>query len=245
MRKFSNRFFPLFFFLFIIVGTLTLITKPVKAANPVMAFKHVNFQDNTITTSIFLNTSGNKVNGVTADFTYPSDILKVTDLNVDNSLFSQFIEKDFSKQGKVYISCYALDPVQGEGTIATITFEVLTDGTANLNFTRDVAVLDANTSSNILGPTEVAEYKVKNNVLEALPQTGTKEVISYGGLVAFILLVIIVIFAIAGFTIWGGVYFSLGKWEIKGEYRIGKPEKNLEKKQEKAVKKVVQRSKKK
>ncbi|MBU0975180.1 MAG: cohesin domain-containing protein [Patescibacteria group bacterium] len=185
-----------------------------------LEFKHKNFQDEVIVTDIYLNTGGEKVNTVTADFKYPSKVLEVTAINTDSSLFPYFVEKDFSKPGAVYISCFSLEGVNAEGVIATVTFKSLSSGKAELTFTEDAVVLDVDTSSNILTSTEPALYTISDD-LNILPQTGSTDQSVMLGLFVLILLVMIVLFALAGFTIWGGIYFSMGKLKLEGKYEVG------------------------
>lgn len=189
-----------------------------------LEFKHVSYDDGIVTTNLYLDTNGNTVYGVTADFTYSSNIIQIKEIDTENMLFDNYIETDSSNNGFVYISCFSINGVNDKGNIATIKFESTQSGEAVLEFTDDVLVLDTN-SENILSEAIDGTYTITED-LEALPQTGTEENILLA-LVAFILLIMIVIFAISGFTMWGGIYFSLGKWKVdtKGEFSIGKKDK--------------------
>jgi len=200
---------------------LSLFPYKVNAESATLEFRHGNFEEGTITTHVYLNTSGTLVNGVTADFTYPSDLLEVTELNTNDMLFTDYVEKDYSQSGVIYISCYSIEGINGEGNIATVKFKTLKPGEAVLKFTDDVLVLDAENSENILSEAETGTYTI-NESLSTLPQTGTEsEVLT--GLIALIAIVMIAIFTIAGFTMWGGIYFSLGKWELssEGSFEVG------------------------
>jgi len=190
-------------------------------AQATLEFKHVSFDEDNIVTNIYINTSGYDVNGVTADFTYSSDILEVTDINITDSIFDNFIENDYSQDGIVYLSCYTLDGYTGEGIIAQITFKAIGSGSATLTFTSDAVVLESVTSTDILEDPESQIYTVSEDLI-TLPETGTEsEVLAISGIVLFIALVMIIIFALAGFTMWGGIYFSLGKWEVSSEASLG------------------------
>lgn len=204
-----------------ILPILSIFSHKVTAGNATLEFKHDTFEEGIITTHIYLNTSGASVNGVTADFTYPSDLLEVTELSTDNMLFIDYIENDYSQTGIVYISCYSIEGINGEGNIATVKFKTLQSGEAVLKFTDDILVLEAENSENILSEAKTGTYTINEN-LSTLPQTGsTPEVLT--GLIALIAIVMILIFTIAGFTMWGGIYFSLGKWELntEGSFEVG------------------------
>jgi len=234
-------------FLFILF-TLLLIPniKLAKASEnkATIEFKHVSFENDKIKTSVYLNTSSINVNGVTADFTYSSEILQITDLEIDDSVFDNFVESDYSQVGSLYLSCYSLDGYTGEGAIAEIIFEPISSGTATLAFTDDAVVLESNTSQDVLETPESKVYTVSEDLI-ALPETGTEtEIITISGIVLFIALLMIAIFAIAGFTMWGGIYFSLGKWEISSEASIGGSKKGKALSKIKRKKKSVSKKKK-
>ncbi|MBN2016385.1 hypothetical protein JW766_06180 [Candidatus Dojkabacteria bacterium] len=187
------------------------------ASEAKLEFKRVETNNSTLAVDIYLDTGSININAVTADFTYPAEVLKVKNIDIENSLFSQFIEKDYSQSGTVYISCVSFNGISRTGVVARVTFEILGPGTAQLEFTQDVAVLDTDRSVNVLGSAEPVLFNVSED-LAVLPQTGTEEQIALAtGLIALLTLVMIALFAIFGFTIWGGVYFSLGKWQVKTE----------------------------
>ncbi len=212
--------------IFISVTAFLISPSNIKASEnqATLEFKHASYEDGIVTTNLYLDTGGNTIYGITADFTYSSDLLQVTEIATENMLFENFIESDFSSPSIVYISCFSINGINDEGNIATIKFESIDSGEAVLEFTDDVLVLDTN-SENVLSEAIDGTYTITED-LEALPQTGTEENILIA-LVAFILLIMIVIFAISGFTMWGGIYFSLGKWKVdtKGEFSIGKKDK--------------------
>ena len=196
----------------------------------ILEFKHIDFENDTIITSININTNEYEVNGVTADFTYSSDILEVVEIDTSNSLFESFAENDYSQTGLVYLSCFSTNGVKGEGEIARIKFRVVSSGKATLQFTSDTVVLESDNSTNVLSIPETQIYTVNEN-LDVLPQTGAdSNLIAITIIVFLIAIVMLVIFTLFGFTIWGSIYLSLGKWQIRTEAQIGisdKKKKNI------------------
>lgn len=189
------------------------------ADNATLEFKHVDFGDETVTTKLYLYTGGNTVSSVTADFTYPTDLLEVTGLDAADSVCTEIDRWDSSTPGMVFISC-SLDGYT-DGGIAVVTFKVKEKGKATLQFTADAAVVAAATAENIMGEVEDAVYTISED-LTVLPETGTYSAaqVMYA-LIFLVALTMLVIFAITGFTIWGGIYLSLGKWKVEGKYEVG------------------------
>lgn len=201
----------------------------VQASEATLEFKHVSFDEENITTNIYINTYGSNINGVTADFSYSSDILEVTEVSTEDSVFDNFVENDYSQSGIVYLSCYSIEGYTGEGLLAEVSFKAIGSGSATLTFTDDVVVLESDTSNDILATPESQIYTVSEDLI-TLPETGTEsEVLAISGIVFFIAIVMIVIFALAGFTMWGGIYFSLGKWEVSSEASVGVGDKKKKK----------------
>lgn len=184
-----------------------------------LSFRHEDFSDGEIVTTIFLDTGEKEINAITADFTYPSNLLEVVEIKTSKSIFENFIELDHSLDGIVFISGYSTEGISDEGTVATVVFKTLSPGVAQLKFTEETAVLSSSNSSNILDKKEETQYTI-TDTLSALPATGSETRVA-AGILAIILLVMIVIFALLGFTIWGGIYFSLGKWKVEGKYEVG------------------------
>lgn len=214
-----------------------------------LEFRHKDLLSDVILTSVYLNTGGELVNGVTADFSYPSTLLRVEKIDISNSIFDNFIEQDFTTSSDtVYLSCYSLEGVSGEGEIATVQFRVLQNGKATLEFTDSAAVAEASTSTNILGETDTGTYTI-NEDLSVLPETGvTTGSAVLDALIIIIALVMLALFVIAGFTMWGGIYLSLGKWEVEGRYEVGIGKDGIKKsktqKKAKAKKAVTKKKKK-
>ncbi len=207
--------------IFITIFTYLVLPLNVFASGASLEFKHKSFENEIITTEIYLNTGGSTVNALTADFTYPVKLLKVIEIDSTDSIFSSFVEKDYSNDGIVKISCFKIEGVNGSGNVATVKFKVLGEGEANLEFTSDAAVMDATTIENILTESAPGVYTINKN-LDILPKTGIEEnSITITALIALIVLVMIISLAIAGFTMWGGIYLSLGKWKVEGKYEVG------------------------
>jgi hypothetical protein len=211
-----------FMLIFLLTFVLSpLFSKDVQASDATLEFKHVEVLDQTITTKVYLSTGGNTISSVTADFTYPSDLLEVTDIDISDSIFDIAVKQDYSLEGTVYLQMSSTDGVSKDGTVAVINFKTLTEGEAQLVFSDNADVLSAANSENILGSAETGYYSISQD-LTALPETGAAvQLRIFYALFLIIAFMMLIIFALAGFTMWGGIYFSLGKWEIKGEYDVG------------------------
>ena len=230
----------------LIVALLILILIPTKASasSATLEFKHKDFEDDKIITEIYLKTGSLYVNAVIADFTCPSELLEIQEINIEDSLFDNFIKKDYSNAGTVYLSCYSSSGIRDEGNVATITFRALQEGEASLEFTNDASILKMADSSNILSEATSANYTISQDQL-SLPETGTtEEVVTVTGLMILILLAMIILFTLMGFTLWGGIYFSLGKWEVKTEAGVELGKKGKGKKKPKLVAKAKRGKKK-
>ncbi|MBN2016384.1 hypothetical protein JW766_06175 [Candidatus Dojkabacteria bacterium] len=105
---------------------------------------------------VMINTSGVNVNGVTADFTFPTDRLQVVSIDDADSEFTQELESTFSG-GTVYISrgTPGGESFNGTGNVATVNFRATGSGTATLEFTSDATVTDTG-ANNVLGSTSSA-----------------------------------------------------------------------------------------
>lgn len=133
-----------------------------------------NGEDFTMT--IYLDTAGEDVSGITADFTYDSSIIQATGINVDNSVFQDSLgqvgvaEADYSSPGTIYLSLYTSSgsSYNGTGEVGTVNFTANAEGTATLTYTDDAVVTDTSTTpQNILGTTSSGTVYVG-----ALPSAG-------------------------------------------------------------------------
>lgn len=198
-----------------------ILSSKVRAASTKLEFTYTEASDDTITIQIYLTPGGNTVNTITADFTYPSDLLEATSLKTTDSLCDNFVRHDYSTDGVVYITCSSNDDITEEGAVATVTFKALSSGDAELKFSDDAAVFDANTSEDILAETESGNYTI-NSDLSILPQTGiSAEPRIFFALLVLTILVMLIVLTLVGFTLWGGIYLSLGKWKFEGKYEVG------------------------
>jgi len=89
----------------------------------------------TFQVQININTGTDQVNGADAYINYDNSFLSVE--NITAGSFFPTVTNDITTAGKVYIAGLVDDPASpktGSGTLATITFKGLKDGTANLSF---------------------------------------------------------------------------------------------------------------
>ncbi len=227
-----KRFLRVTILLIVLTASFLVTGRKVKASSASLTFKHENFEENKITTGIYVDTGGQSVSGITADFTYPKDKLKVLSIETDNSLCNNFIEKEVVKAGRINLSCFTIKGMNGQGDIATIKFQTKDTGKALLKFTSDAAIVDSETTKNILSKPETATYTI-NEDLSVLPQTGETQTYVAFGFVLLVLLVMLILFILTGFSVWGGMYFSLGKWKVSGKYEVEKQKKEAKAKKKK------------
>ena len=101
----------------------------------------------TVQIQVNIDTGGEPVNGADAYINYDSSFLSVEDVSAGS--FFPTVTNDTETAGKVYIAGLVDDPASpktGSGTLATITFKGLKDGTVNLTF-------DCNNSKIVKGDT--------------------------------------------------------------------------------------------
>ncbi|MBU0975181.1 MAG: cohesin domain-containing protein [Patescibacteria group bacterium] len=147
----------------------------------------------TVSVAIMVNTGGNSVNTVTADFTYPTDTLQIINIDSTNSEFSVEAEEDHTS-GTVYITRATSggDSYSGIGEVTTINFRGIAAGTATLTFTGDAVVMDADTSHDILGTASNGTLTVSSS---SLPNTGL-----YDKPLFFLVITIALLFITLGFA---------------------------------------------
>jgi hypothetical protein len=203
----------------------------------VLSFQKVDVIGDTVVLALHLNTQGYEATKIIADFVYPSDLLEVIGISVTDSPVKENFDTDYTTLGIVRFSYESAEVIQGDGDLGTITFRVLGDGQARLRFTDEayvgVTVPLLETTNNVLIEATPATYDIKGATITELPQTGVglseSELIT--GFIILIAIIMIILFVFSTFTIWGGVYLSLGKW--KGKLVVGADKKALFKKMEK------------
>lgn len=174
-----------------------------------LKFNHKEVSDEFITSEVYLDTGSKIVNAFTTDFTYDENVFEVVSVT-KGEFCKNVIENDKSNEGVVYFSCFDLEGQKGDGVVATVVFEKKSVGNVILEFTSDAAVLEKDTSENVLTKTETGEYLIDDD-LNVLPQTGTQEtVVTVSAFIVLIFLLMLAIFSLTSVSIWGGIYFSLG-----------------------------------
>lgn len=122
-------------FLVLLFFILPIITS-VKAAS--FSFDKSNYSvvlGETIQVQINIDAGSDEVNGADAYINYDNSFLSVE--NISAGEFFPTVTNDTTNAGKIYIAGLVDDltnPKTGSGTLATITFKGLKDGTANLSF---------------------------------------------------------------------------------------------------------------
>lgn len=117
----------------------------------------------TLTVEIHVNTGGEKVNAVQADFTYPASRLQFESMKAVASGWTVYDDVSSGGSGEVNLTA----GTTGEGVassnlaVAQVTFTVLSDpGTANLDFLASSAVVSGTTNTDVLDSTTGASYTV-------------------------------------------------------------------------------------
>lgn len=214
----------------------------------ILSFQTVEVTGDIVKIAIRIDTSGKMITKVIADFLYPSDLLEVIGISVSDSPVEDYFETDFTTLGIVRFSYDSDLPLQGDGSLGTITFRVLRDGDVTLRFTDDaftgIRVPLLNMENNVLTEAKSASYTISGGFTE-LPQTGVEltesELVT--GFIILIVIIMIALLVLSTVTIWGGVYLSLGKWQ--GKLVVGAEKKALLKKMEQKSEKKAAATKKK
>lgn len=176
-----------------LIAFLIITVIPVNAQNTTLYFSPSSTSvelNQSFAITIMINTGGDAVNGVTADFTYPSERLEVVSIDSSTSDFSIQAEEDYSSAGTVYISraISGGDSLTGTGVVAIVNFRATTAGTSTLAFTDDAIVTSASEDpTNVLGSTETATITSGSGTL---PVAGLfdKPVLLFGIAIALLLI---------------------------------------------------------
>ncbi len=126
----------------------------------------------TVTVTVMVNTNGDDISGVTADFTYSSSLIEYVSTDSSNSDFSIEAEEDHVT-GTVYLSRAVSggDSFNGIGEIAQVTFRGSSNGTATLSFTDDALVTSSGDDpTDVLGTTSDGTITVGGS--GSVPATG-------------------------------------------------------------------------
>lgn len=118
---------------------------------------------------VIVDTNGESINAITANFSYPSDLLEVVEIDLSNSVLPMELEKD-SNDSTVLITVGnsgGASGYSGTGEVGTVTFRPTTSGTATLSFTENSLITSADTSSDVLGTTGEATISVGSGSLPA------------------------------------------------------------------------------
>lgn len=117
---------------------------------------------NTVTVSIYVNSGGQTVNAVQADFTYTSSRLQFQSINATGSAFA-IDASSTGGGGSVSIARGNISAVSGSSLlVAKVNFTVLSgnDGTATLTLGSSSTVASSTTNQDILGSKSGASYTV-------------------------------------------------------------------------------------
>lgn len=117
----------------------------------------------TLRVLVNLDTKGAHINTVTADFVYPTELLELQEIQVQDSFVKIWFDKR-TQDGKILLTGALPSPgFTGQGQIATIFFKVLQEGVAELAFSSNVAVFENGANENILGGSDGTEVVISPN----------------------------------------------------------------------------------
>jgi cytoskeletal protein RodZ len=94
------------------------------------------------------NSGQTLVNAAQINMTYPADLLKVTKVDSSTSNFKIQAQND-AAGGKINLARGSTSPLTGDQLIATITFQTIAPGAAQLQFTDGTAIVNAATHQSI------------------------------------------------------------------------------------------------
>jgi outer membrane biosynthesis protein TonB len=110
-----------------------------------------------ITVQVMVNTGGQPVNAVQADFTYPSSKLQFQSIDGAGSVMG-IDASSTGGGGSVSIARGSTSPYTGTGLLATVRFTALASGSAALTFSASSAVVRSTDNTNIAGTMTGASY---------------------------------------------------------------------------------------
>jgi hypothetical protein len=136
---------------------------------------------NTLTVSVYVNSGGQGVNAVQADFTYPASLLQFQSINPSGSAFS-IDAASSGGSGSVSIARGNISAVSGSNLlVAQVTFQVLSAGTASITFSGSSAVVSSSSNQDILNTKSGASYTISNPAPPAPPPSSGSDSGSSGG----------------------------------------------------------------
>jgi hypothetical protein len=110
-----------------------------------------------VSVQIMVNTGGQPVNAVQADFTYPASKLQFSSIDGTGSVMS-IDASSTGGNGSVSIARGNTSAYTGTGLLATVRFTALASGSAPLTFSASSAVVRSTDNTNVLGTMTGANY---------------------------------------------------------------------------------------
>jgi hypothetical protein len=144
----------------VIALLLAVIPAPAKAAGSgAMYFRQTSSMvvGSTLTVQVRVNSGGHSVNAVQSDFTYPTNLLTFSSIDLTGSAFG-ITAQQTGGSGTVNIGLGASAPVSGDLQVANITFNVASGGTADLTFLGTSALTDSGSNTDVLGTTTAVHF---------------------------------------------------------------------------------------
>lgn len=159
----------------------------VGAANPSVLFLSpvggTFYKGDIFSVDVFVDTQGQNVNAVASYISYPEGILQPVSIDTVGSTMEFVVERNYGG-GRIEISGGTPTPgFNGVYKIASVKFQPLTAGKANLSFFEDSAVLLDRGNQNIFRGGENVTYEIKDvlrqqqqDQQEQMPQSSPKYV---------------------------------------------------------------------
>ncbi|GAB4219824.1 MAG: hypothetical protein Fur009_7700 [Candidatus Microgenomates bacterium] len=155
-----NKFFSSLFIIFLFFGAVFSVEAAYLRFDPTSANSSVG---NSFDVKIVLEPGSDQVYSTDIYINYNSSLLKVINVKAEN-LFPT-VSHDESTSDKIYIAAMENDPttyVASSGTVATITFQALVNGTANLSFDCNSSKIIKNDASgtNVLNCSQNGSFSI-------------------------------------------------------------------------------------
>jgi hypothetical protein len=124
-----------------------------------------------ISVDILVNTEGETVNAISGDIAYPPSILSPVSVDTNNSIVTLWVARPTAvpKGGLVSFEGLILNPgFLGEGRVATVRFEVLDSGVANMVFDSGSVLANNGYGTNIARALVPATFTLSGNTSDRI-----------------------------------------------------------------------------
>lgn len=118
--------------------------------------------DQIFVVAINVDTHAEEINTVTANLSYPQELLELLEIDTKDSFATIWFEKESSLPGLVKLTGSLPTPgFSGQATFARLKFKTKQKGDAQVNFLAETAIFRDRDSLNILGQTQGGKYLIQ------------------------------------------------------------------------------------